>query len=374
MITQNFVERLTVDLSGRSYDILIGEGLIASTGDLLQPVLPQPRVVIISDEQVAPLYLNSLQASLEDAGIRQDAIILPSGEATKNISYLGELTDRILDLQIDRQTTLVALGGGVIGDITGFAAAILLRGLPFVQIPTTMLAQVDSSVGGKTAINTRHGKNLIGAFYQPRLVIADIDTLDTLSEREFLAGYAETVTYGFLGDASFFYWLEENGAAVCAGDKTARRHAVRRSCEMKAEFVAADELENDRRALLNLGHTYGHALEAESSFDGQLLHGEAVAIGMAMAFDLSVTLGLCPAEDALRARRHLASHNLPTQPRNMATSEQTPETLMAHMYHDKKTVSGRLTLILLRGLGEAFIAHDIDEGAILNSWRHALSS
>ncbi len=365
-------ERLPVALGERTYDIVVGDGLLAQAGVLMRPVLARPRVVVITDEHVAEHYLGPLQASLAEADIRSDRIVLPAGESTKDLAHLGDLADRLLDLKIDRTTTLVALGGGVVGDITGFAAAILLRGLAFIQVPTTLLAQVDSSVGGKTGINTRHGKNLLGAFYQPRLVIADLTTLDSLPRREFLAGYAETVKYGLLGDASFFDWLDIHGSSLCAGKRDEQRHAVLNSCRMKAEIVAADERENDRRALLNLGHTFGHALEAETGFGAELLHGEAVAIGMVMAFELSARLGLCPAGDVERMRRHLADRGLPTDARDVARASWTAERMVSHMHLDKKAVDGKLTLILLRGLGHAFVEKSVDEASVLALWRDAL--
>ena len=302
---------IQVDLGQRSYEIRVGEGVIQDAGRRLRPVLAQPRVIVITDRTVAPLYLQQLQDSLEREDISCDHIVLPAGEQTKSFDHLRDLADGLLDQSIERGTTLVALGGGVIGDITGFAAGILLRGLDYVQIPTTLLAQVDSSVGGKTGINTRRGKNLVGLFHQPRLVLADVQTLDTLDSRQVRAGYAEVVKYGLIDDPVFFAWLEDNGAAVCGGDHAAQTHAVVTSCKAKAAIVAADEREAGQRALLNLGHTFGHALEAETGYGDTLLHGEAVAIGMVMAFDLSVRLGLCPAGDLERLRRHLNGVGMP---------------------------------------------------------------
>ena len=292
------------------------------------------------------------------------SIVLPAGEPTKDLAHLEDLTDRLLDARVERATTLIALGGGVVGDITGFAAAIVLRGLDFIHIPTTLLAQVDSSVGGKTGINTRHGKNLLGAFHQPRLVLADVGVLETLDRRNFLAGYAETVKYGLLGDAPFFSWLEAEGANLCAGDRAARRHAVLRSCAAKAAIVALDERESGRRQLLNLGHTFGHALEAQVGFTDALLHGEAVAIGMVLAFDLSVRLGLCPPDDAERARRHLAERGLPVSLADLSGRGWTADALFAHMLHDKKARDGRPTLVLVRGIGQAFTTRDVEAQAV----------
>ncbi len=354
------VETLRVELGERGYDILVGADLIARAGQHMKPVLPRPRVVVITDETVAKLHLTALTASLDEAGIAHGKIVLPAGEATKDFAHLERLIEELLAQRVERSTMLVALGGGVIGDIAGFAASIVLRGLDFVQIPTTLLAQVDSAVGGKTAINTKRGKNLVGAFHQPRLVLADTGALSTLPKRELLAGYAEVVKYGLIDDAPFFAWLEENGPALIAGDATLRRHAVARSCAAKARIVAMDERETGPRALLNLGHTFGHALEAEAGYGGSVLHGEAVAAGMVMAFDLSVRLGLCPAEDAARVRRHLASVGLPTGAQILGPAGWNADRLIGHMRQDKKVKDGRVTFILARGIGKSFIAHDVE--------------
>ncbi|MCP5366898.1 MAG: 3-dehydroquinate synthase [Hyphomicrobiales bacterium] len=355
-------ETLNVALGARAYDIHVGEDLIDGAGALMAPVLARPRVVVVSDANVAPLYLDRLGASLDRTGIAHDAVVLPAGEQTKDFDHLRDLTGRLLDLRVERSTTLVALGGGVIGDLTGFAAAITLRGLDFVQIPTTLLAQVDSSVGGKTGINVPQGKNLVGAFHQPRLVLADTTALDSLPPRELRAGYAEVVKYGVIGDRPFFDWLVENGEAVCGQGgnvRPARRHAVLTGCRAKAGVVAEDERESGRRALLNLGHTFGHALEAETGYGDRLLHGEAVAIGMVMAMDLSARLGLCPPGDADALRRHLDAVGLPTGLRGLADGSWTAERLMAHMALDKKVEGGRVTFILARGLGQAFVSRDV---------------
>jgi len=353
-------EDVRVELGARSYDIRIGPGLLAQAGALLRPVLAAPRVVVVTDETVAGLYLAPLRAALDAAGLRHDSIVLPPGEATKSMVQLSTLLDLMLGFGIERSTTVVALGGGVIGDLAGFAAATALRGVPFVQVPTTLLAQVDSAVGGKTGVNSRHGKNLIGAFHQPRLVLADTDTLDTLPRRHLLAGYAEVAKYGAIDQPAFFAWLEAHGPALLAGDAAARAHAIRVSCEAKAAIVAADEREAGQRAMLNLGHTFGHALEAETGYGDVLYHGEAVAIGMVLAFDLSVRLGLCPPDDAARVRRHLDAVGLPTAP----PPGLSPSALLAHMAKDKKVAGGRLTFILTRGLGRAFIARDVDPAAV----------
>jgi 3-dehydroquinate synthase len=352
---------LRVELGERAYDIHVGGGLIARAGALTKPVLRQPRVVVVTDEHVAPHYLQPLVRSLAGAGIESDEIVLPPGEHTKDFAHLQQLLDRLLALKIERRTALIALGGGVIGDLVGFAAAVALRGIDFIQVPTTLLAQVDSSVGGKTAIDTRHGKNLVGAFHQPRLVIADIDTLTTLPPRELRAGYAEVAKYGLINDADFFAWLDGGaGHKLIAGDAAARRRAVLACCANKAQVVAGDERETEgERALLNLGHTFGHALEAEIGFADALLHGEAVAIGIVMAFALSARLGLCPPGDAERVRRHYAAVGLRTDPSQVAGVRWHADTLIAHMASDKKVENGKVTFILARGIGKAFVAKDV---------------
>ncbi|MEE8445730.1 MAG: 3-dehydroquinate synthase, partial [Alphaproteobacteria bacterium] len=344
----------------RGYDILVGPGLLASAGAHIKPVLRQNQVVIVTDANVAKHHLATLRGALAETEIGSQTIVLDPGEQAKEFPRFARLVDQILDTRPERASTLVALGGGVIGDLTGFAAAIMLRGIDYVQIPTTLLAQVDSSVGGKTGINTRHGKNLVGAFHQPRLVLADTQALDTLPRRELLAGYAETVKYGLLGDAGFFDWLEANAAALLDGDPDARRHAIVESCRAKARIVAGDEREGGARALLNHGHKYGHALETETGLGAALLHGEAVAIGMALAFDLSARLGLCGQDDARRVRRHLAAVGQPSGLDALGAARPGPAALIAHMGQDKKVRDGRITFILARGIGQAFIADDVD--------------
>jgi 3-dehydroquinate synthase len=368
----NASETVTVDLADRRYDIVVGDDVFARSGELMAPVLRQKRVIVITDDNVGPLHLDTLAVSLGQAGIAHETIVLPAGEQTKDFANLEDLMNRLLDAGIERRTTLVALGGGVIGDITGFAAAVALRGIDFVQIPTTLLAQVDSSVGGKTGINTRQGKNLVGAFHQPRLVIADTGILDTLPERELLAGYAEVVKYGLLGDAEFFRWLEGHGAAVRDGDPDARRHAIVQSCRMKAVIVAADERETGQRALLNLGHTFGHALEAETGMSDALLHGEGVAIGMALAFDLSVQLGHCDAVDADLVRRHLAAIGLPTTPAHALGNIWSAEALIAHMAKDKKVADGKMTFILARAIGDAFTSQAVTRDDLITLFEGAM--
>ncbi len=356
--------RQNVSLGERSYDILIGDGLLAAAGSHIAPVLPQPRAVIVTDTTVADFHLATLERSLADAGIDHEALVLPPGEQTKDFAHLEKLIARLLELKIERSTTLIALGGGVIGDLTGFAAAIVLRGIGFVQIPTTLLAQVDSSVGGKTGINTAHGKNLVGSFHQPRLVLADTEVLSTLPRRQVLSGYAEVVKYGIIDRPEFFTWLESHGMAVIEGDPSARRHAVAESCAAKAAIVAEDEREQGRRALLNLGHTFGHALEAETGFGDELLHGEAVAIGMVMALDLSVRLSLCPVEDAARLRRHLAAVGLATGAGQVQGRVWNPRRLLDHMARDKKVSQGRTAFILARGIGQAFLSDKVDAAEV----------
>jgi 3-dehydroquinate synthase len=355
-----------VELAGRSYDIRIGSGSLSQAGKVLAPLLARPRLVIVTDDNVASLHLDRLVATLTTAGISSRAIVLPPGEATKSFPELADLCDRLLAEGVERNDMIVAFGGGVIGDLTGFAAAILRRGIAYVQLPTTLLAQVDSAVGGKTGINTKRGKNLIGAFHQPSLVIADTELLGTLPQREFRAGYAEVVKYGLLGDREFYDWLDRNTEVLADGNQAALRHAVTVCCATKARIVAADETENRDRALLNLGHTFGHALEAAAGYSSRLLHGEAVAIGMAMAFRFSAFLGLCPANDADRVARHLDRSGLPVSPRQIDGGTPSAEDLLELMHQDKKTRSGKLTFILVNGIGRAFIAPDIDGESLLS--------
>jgi 3-dehydroquinate synthase len=367
---------IAVALGARAYDIHVGRGLLARAGELASPVLGQRRVFIVTDSNVAPLYLAPLTANLEAAGIRADHVIVPAGEASKDFAHLEHVLDAMLAAKCERRTMIVALGGGVVGDLAGFAASVLLRGVDFIQIPTTLLSQVDSSVGGKTGINTKAGKNLVGAFHQPRLVLADTDVLSTLPRRELLAGYAEVAKYGLLGDAAFWSWLESNGSAALAGDEKAHdllRTAIVTSCEAKARIVAADEKESGERALLNLGHTFGHAFEAEIGYGGELLHGEAVAIGMILAFALSARLGLAPSADAERIRSHFAEVGLPTEPpKRGPRGPVTPAALMAHMTQDKKMKDGKLTFVLARGIGKAFLTHDVPAAALEETLAAAL--
>jgi len=359
-------ETVTVALGVRTYDIVVGAGVLDEAGSRITAVTGKRPLLIISDETVAGLYLERLARSLSAAGLTHQSITVPPGEATKSFASFGQLAEAALAKGIERGTVIVALGGGVVGDLAGFLAATLLRGIDFVQIPTTLLAQVDSSVGGKTGINTVAGKNLVGAFHQPRLVLADVATLDTLDPRELRAGYAETVKYGLIDDPAFFAWCEENAGALLGGDAGARQYAVVTACRAKARMVAEDEREAGVRALLNLGHTFGHALEAATGYSEALLHGEAVALGMVMAFDLSAALGLCPGEDAARVRRHLATHGLPTGLDSKVFAGALPgsATLIDLMATDKKVKDGRIRFVLARGIGQAFVADDVALDAV----------
>ncbi|GFE50112.1 3-dehydroquinate synthase [Roseobacter cerasinus] len=352
-------ETVTVDLPGRAYEVRIGPGLIARAGVEMAPLLSRPKVSILTDETVAALHLDGLTAGLAAEGIAAEALALSAGEATKSWGPLEQSVGWLLDRQVERGDIVVAFGGGVIGDLAGFAAAILRRGVRFVQIPTSLLAQVDSSVGGKTGINAAQGKNLIGAFHQPSLVLADTEVLGTLVPRDFLAGYGEVVKYGLLGDASFFEWLEGQGPALAAGDVATRVEAVRRSVQMKADIVTRDETEQGDRALLNLGHTFGHALEAATGYSDRLLHGEGVAIGCAMAFELSSRMGLCSQEDPSRVRAHLKAMGMKTDLADIPGELPDADALMGLMAQDKKVVQGTLRFILARGIGEAFITSDV---------------
>ncbi len=352
--------KISVGLGGRAYDVLVGPGLLDRAGPLLAPYLPRCRTVVVTDETVGALHGGRLTRALEQGGLAADLIAIPPGEGSKSFAGLEQLCDRMLSLELDRGDAIIALGGGVVGDLAGFAAAIYKRGIDFIQIPTTLLAQVDSSVGGKTAIDTPRGKNLIGAFHQPRLVLADLDVLATLPEREIRAGFGEVLKYGLLGDAEFFAWLEANGAAVVAREPAALSHAVARSVEMKAEIVAQDERESGRRALLNLGHTFAHALESETGYGAALLHGEAVALGCALAVRFSTALGCCPPADGARVEAMIAGAGLPTRLAELPGAPFALDRLIGHMRQDKKAVQGALTFVLARGVGDAFVAKGVD--------------
>ena len=366
-------ETVTVDLPGRRYDILIGPGILSEAGRHIAALAPGRRVAIVTEETVAALHLERLQAGLLAAGITAEALALPPGEATKSWPHLERAVGWLLDQKIERGDLVIAFGGGVIGDLAGFAAAILRRGVRFVQIPTSLLAQVDSSVGGKTGINAEQGKNLIGAFHQPSLVLADTALLTTLPPRDFLAGYGEVVKYGLLGDAEFFDWLEDRGPALARGDMEARGQAVKRSCEMKAGIVQRDETEQGERALLNLGHTFGHALEAATGYSDRLLHGEGVAIGCALAFELSARLGLCAQEDPSRVRAHLKAMGMKCDLADIPGDLPDAEALVELMGQDKKVQDGQLRFILARGIGEAFVTGDVPREELLKLLREKLA-
>jgi len=361
-----------VDLGDRSYDVVIGPGLLEQVGARIAPLLNRRRVVVVSDDNVAALHLDTLRAGLASAGIEMSALTLPPGEATKGWPQFSRTVEWLLEQKVERGDVVVAFGGGVIGDLVGFAAAVLRRGVRFVQIPTSLLAQVDSSVGGKTGINAPQGKNLIGAFHQPSLVLADTAVLGTLTARDFLAGYGEVVKYGMLGDADFFAWLEQNGPALAAGDMAARVEAVTRSVQMKADIVSRDETEQGDRALLNLGHTFCHALEAATGYSDRLLHGEGVAIGCALAFELSARMGLCSQEDPSRVRAHLKSMGMKTDLADIPGALPDAEALVALMAQDKKVVDGQLKFILARSIGDAFITADVPPQTVLAVLQDAL--
>ena len=363
--------RLAVRLAATQYDVVVGENLLGRAGALLAPVLPQKRAVVVTDTTVAALHLPALLEGLAETGIRTETVIVPPGEASKSLAGFTQVAEALLDAGVERRTTVIALGGGVVGDLAGFAAAVTLRGLPFVQVPTTLLSQVDSSVGGKTGINTAHGKNLLGAFHQPRMVLADTGVLATLTPRERRAGYAEIAKAGLIGDAAFFAWCEDNAQALLAGDRDAQAEAVLRACAFKANIVGDDEREekpNDGRALLNLGHTFGHALEAEIGYGGALLHGEAVAVGLGLAFRLSARLGHCTNEVAARVAAHLESVGLPTEP-GMLNRRFSAARLIAAMRRDKKMRDGHLHFVLTRGIGQAFTSADVPPDAVLDLLR-----
>ena len=358
------MRRVDVSLADRSYPILVGPGLIEAAAREIRPLLTRPRVVVVTDETVARLHLPSLREGFARERLECEEIVVPPGETSKDFAELERLLDRLLELRVERSDLILALGGGVVGDLAGFAAAILKRGVDYVQIPTTLLAQVDSSVGGKTAVNMRAGKNLVGAFHQPRLVLADTGALATLPARHLRAGWAEVLKYGLLGDFALFERLERDGGGALAGDGDILADAVLASCRAKAEIVARDERETGERALLNLGHTFGHALEAETGMGERLLHGEGVAIGMALAFELSAELGHCPRQDAERARRAIGAAGLPTSPREAGLGPADAAALLAHMRQDKKARDGRLVLVLARRIGEAFVARDVPAEAV----------
>ena len=365
-----------VALGDRAYDIVIGRDVLPSLGHRIAALRPGARVAIVTDRTVAKHWLGKTEAALADAGIASSRIVVGEGEASKSYGVLQEVSEGLIAAKIERNDLVVALGGGVIGDLAGFAASIVRRGVDFVQVPTSLLAQVDSSVGGKTGINSPHGKNLVGAFHQPVLVVADTAVLDTLSPRQFRAGYAEVAKYGVLGDAELFDWLEAHHGEIFAGG-AAREQAIAASCRAKAEIVARDERETGDRALLNLGHTFGHALEAATGFSDRLFHGEGVAVGMVLAAEFSARLNMIPAQDTARVQRHLASVGLPTKLQDIAGFQQEgladADALLALMAQDKKVKRGKLTFILLEQIGKAVIVNDVDPSAVRDFLQEKLS-
>lgn len=358
-----------VALGERAYDIVIGRDVLASLGERIKALRPGARTAIVTDKTVAKYWLEKAEATLKAAGIDSSRIVVGEGEASKSYAVLQDVCEALIAAKIERNDLVIALGGGVIGDLAGFAAAIVRRGVDFVQVPTSLLAQVDSSVGGKTGINSPHGKNLIGAFHQPVLVVADTSVLDTLSQRQFRAGYAEVAKYGVLGDEAFFAWLEANHSEIFSGG-AAREHAIATSCRAKAAIVSRDERETGERALLNLGHTFGHALEAATGFSDRLFHGEGVSLGMVLAAEFSAHLNMIAPSDAERVQRHLASVGLPTHMQDIAGFQQEglgdADALMTLMAQDKKVKRGRLTFILLEKIGKAVIANDVDAPTVRN--------
>ncbi len=352
-------ETVHVPLGERAYDIVIGEKLLEEAGTMLASRFPNRRFGIITDEHVARAQLPRLEASLNSVGLDYSVTVLPAGEATKSYAYLQQAVEGLLSARLERGDLVVALGGGVIGDLAGFAASITRRGMDFVQMPTSLLAQVDSSVGGKTGINSPHGKNLVGAFHQPKLVLADLSALSSLPAREFAAGYAEVVKYGLIDDEAFFFWLEENRAEIFSRGP-ALSQAIAASCRAKTRFVLEDETETGVRALLNLGHTFGHALEKATGYSDRLLHGEAVAIGVVLAHRFSARLGLAPSQDMGRIAAHLSAAGLPTRLADIAGELPPTSVLMQAIAQDKKVQRGALTFILTRGIGKAFIERNVD--------------
>ncbi|MCR9109296.1 3-dehydroquinate synthase [Marivita sp. XM-24bin2] len=366
-------ETVHVPLEGRAYDVRIGSDLLGRAGAEIAPLLKRPRVAIVTDLHVAELHLAALTAALKVDGIEAVSLTLPAGESTKGWTQFERTVEWLLEQKVERRDVVVALGGGVIGDLVGFAAAVLRRGVRFVQIPTSLLAQVDSSVGGKTGINAPQGKNLIGAFHQPSLVLADISVLNSLPDRDFLAGYGEVVKYGLLGDAAFFDWQDANAARIRVRDPEALAYAVKRSVEMKAEIVVRDETEQGDRALLNLGHTFCHAFEAATGYSDRLLHGEGVAIGCALAFELSARLGLCSQEDPSRVREMLSAMGMKVRLADIPGDLPDAQTLLDLMGQDKKVIDGQLRFIMARGIGQAFVTSDVPSETVLTLLQDALS-
>ncbi len=367
--------QVQVELGARSYDILIGTALMDGLGAEIVARYGTVRAGIVSDSSVAPLYRARIEASLKQAGIEPIFFEVAAGEASKCLSVFETLVEDVVGARLERGDVLIALGGGVVGDLTGYVAASVRRGIGFVQVPTSLLAQVDSSVGGKTGINSAHGKNLIGAFYQPGLVLADTDTLNTLSPRELRAGYAEVAKYGLIDDPAFFAWLEQNHRAILVeGDASARIHAIAHSCRAKARIVSEDEQEHGKRALLNLGHTFGHALEGATGYSGRLVHGEGVAIGMVLAHQFSAYMNLCSPDDGARVQAHLQAVGLPTSVADIEGDTLDTPTLLRFISQDKKVQRGALTFILTRGIGEAFVSNDVPPSAVEDFLRQTLKA
>ncbi|MDD9924082.1 MAG: 3-dehydroquinate synthase [Boseongicola sp.] len=353
------IDTVHVPLGDRAYDVRIGQGLLAAAGAEIAPQLYRPHVAIVTEENVAEVQMAALKAGLDAADVTYSILTLPPGESTKSWEHLTTVVEWLLAEKIERRDVVLAFGGGVIGDLVGFAAAILRRGIRYIQVPTSLLAQVDSSVGGKTAINSSHGKNLIGAFHQPALVLADVDVLETMSRRDLLAGYGEVVKYGLLGDAMFFNWLEANSRDLIEGDVALRQYAVRHSVQMKADIVVRDETEQGDRALLNLGHTFCHALEAATGYSDRLLHGEGVAIGCALAFETSARAGFCSQEDPSRVRALLKETGMKTDLADIPGDLPDAATLIELMGQDKKVIDGTLRFIMAHGIGAAFVTSDV---------------
>ncbi len=373
-VVVNEHNKLRINLKENSYDIIIEHGLLACLGTLISNTFVKPKTFIVTDNNISVHWLKQTIESLSAQGISPKVLEVPVGESTKSFINLEKIIDQLLESKVDRDSLLIALGGGVIGDLAGFAGAVTLRGIKVIQVPTTLLSQVDSSVGGKTGINVRQGKNLVGSFYQPSLVAIDTQVLETLPPRQLFAGYAEVVKYGLIKDCSFFDWLELNGKKVLEGDKLAQQFAIFTSCRIKAEIVEADEKEQDLRAILNFGHTFGHALEAEAGYDGNLLHGEAVSIGMVMAIELSKNLGYLSGQDAGRAIKYIRNIGLPTNIKSIKGSTSwNPDGLMQHMQHDKKVSNGQLRFVLLKGIGEAYLTADVEKKEVYSIIEKSLS-
>ena len=366
--------KLRINLKENSYDIIIEHGLLSELGALISKKFGKPKTFIVTDSNIAVHWLKQTIESLSAQGMSPKVLEVPVGESTKSFINLEKIIDQLLESKVDRDSVLIALGGGVIGDLAGFAGAVTLRGIKVIQVPTTLLSQVDSSVGGKTGVNVRQGKNLVGSFHQPSLVAIDTQVLQTLPSRQLFAGYAEVLKYGLIKDRSFFDWLELNGKKVLEGDKLAQQFAIFTSCRIKAEIVEADEKEKNLRAILNFGHTFGHALEAEAGYDGNLLHGEAVSIGMVLAIELSKSLGYLSGQDAGRAVEYIRNIGLPTNINSIEGSTSWhPDGIIQHMQHDKKVSNGQLRFVLIKSIGEAYLTADVERNDIYRVIEKSLS-